>query len=279
MDKEEPDAAHIIALAYNDKNKVAMATGHLEMMRYLQSLCTPDPSTELHWDDILLSMQKRFGKHNMADIANYHHAYKLMVVSGGSNSHTWKDFFRWAAMFCDESKTRIQLNTYGVLASYPIEFRHIAKMQMKQTWHQKPKKKGESVPVPPNLGLRMQAQGTDGAWPHLMKEVDTVGHGLFDFCSAVAESNQVFTDEERRKFVVRWCGQLEVTMMNKISLAPKVDRSKLAEQEHEMRTTLAGVIAAKLVELLQVSGIIGPFLDVINPDFGGTLMEEAVQLF
>ena len=128
MDVEEPDAAHIIALAYNDKNQVAMATGHLEMMRYLQSLCTPDPSTELHWDAILLSMQKRFGKHNMADIANYHHAYKLMVVSGGSDSLTWKDFFRWAAIFCDESKTQIKLDTYSVLASYPIEFRHIAKM-------------------------------------------------------------------------------------------------------------------------------------------------------
>ena len=91
-------------------------------------MCTPDPSTELHWDDILLSMQKRFGKHNMADIANYHHAYKLMVVSGGSDSLTWKDFFRWAAIFCDESKTQIKLDTYSVLASYPIEFRHIAKM-------------------------------------------------------------------------------------------------------------------------------------------------------
>ena len=279
MDTEEPTAAHIIALAYNDKNKVAMATGHLEMMRYLQSLCTPDPSTELHWDAILLSMQKRFGKHNMADTANYHHAYKLMVVSGGSDSLTWKDFFRWAAIFCDESKTQIKLDTYSVLASYPIEFRHIAKMQMKQTWHQKPKKKGESVPVPPNIGIRLQEEGRDGAWPQLMKEVEVVGHELHNFCSAVAEQNKVFTDDERRKFVVRWCGQVEVTMMNKISVVPKVEVSKLEEQEAAVRTALAEVIGDKLVELLRVSNIQGPFLNVINPDFGGTLMEEAMTLF
>ena len=97
----------------------------------------------------------------------------------------------------------------------------------------------------------MQAQGTDGAWPDLMKDVETVGHHLFDFCSAVAERNQVFTDDERRKFVVRWCGQVEVTMMNKISVVPKVEVSKLEEQEAAVRTALAEVIGDKHVELLR----------------------------
>ena len=43
MDKEDPDAAHTIAFALNNKNKVALATGHLEIMRTLKSLCKPDP--------------------------------------------------------------------------------------------------------------------------------------------------------------------------------------------------------------------------------------------
>ncbi len=33
MENEEPNAAHIIALALNNKNKVALATGHLEFLR------------------------------------------------------------------------------------------------------------------------------------------------------------------------------------------------------------------------------------------------------
>ena len=45
MDKEDPNAAHTIALAFNNKNKVALATGHLEIMRTLKSLCKPDPQT------------------------------------------------------------------------------------------------------------------------------------------------------------------------------------------------------------------------------------------
>ena len=68
-------------------------------------------------------------------------------------------------------------------------------------------------------------------------------------------------------------------MMNKISGVPKVEAEKLEEQEAAVTKTLAEVIGEKLVELLRVSGIQGPFLDVINPDFGGTLMEEAMKLF
>ena len=45
MDIEEPNAAHIIALALNNKNKVALKTAHLEMMRTLKLLCKPDPTT------------------------------------------------------------------------------------------------------------------------------------------------------------------------------------------------------------------------------------------
>ena len=36
MDKEEPDAAHIIALALNNRNSIAVATGHLEVLRTLK---------------------------------------------------------------------------------------------------------------------------------------------------------------------------------------------------------------------------------------------------
>ena len=94
MDIEAPEAAHIIAVALNDRNIKAMVTGHLELMRYLQSLCKPGPHGELVWHDVKASMCKTFGKQSMVDDENYHHAFKLITVSGGHQSHTWADVFR-----------------------------------------------------------------------------------------------------------------------------------------------------------------------------------------
>ena len=44
MDKEEPNAAQIIAIALNKKKQGAMSIGHLEILRTLKSLCNPDPA-------------------------------------------------------------------------------------------------------------------------------------------------------------------------------------------------------------------------------------------
>ena len=43
MDKEEPNAAHTIVLALNDKNKMAFGTAHLEIMRTLNHCASPNP--------------------------------------------------------------------------------------------------------------------------------------------------------------------------------------------------------------------------------------------
>ena len=50
------------ALALNNRNKVAFATWHLEIMRTLESLCRPDPKTlEIPWDKVKAAMLKAFG--------------------------------------------------------------------------------------------------------------------------------------------------------------------------------------------------------------------------
>ena len=62
MDKEEPDAACIIALALNNKNKAAMSIGHVEILRTLKSLCNPDPhNIELPYHLVEAQMAKTFG--------------------------------------------------------------------------------------------------------------------------------------------------------------------------------------------------------------------------
>ena len=82
----EPEAAPIIALALNTKNKMALATGHLEMMRTMKSLCKPDPFTlEMPWENVKAAMIKAFGPVLVTD-ESYYHAFQLMLTAGGGES-------------------------------------------------------------------------------------------------------------------------------------------------------------------------------------------------
>ena len=91
MEKEEPEAAHTIALALNNKNRVAFSTGHLEMMRTLNSLCRPDPRTlEIPWGKVKAAMLKTCGPFALDDAC--YNAFKLMVAAGGHESKSWADF-------------------------------------------------------------------------------------------------------------------------------------------------------------------------------------------
>lgn len=94
MDIEEPTAAHIIALALNSSNQIALETGHLEIMRTLMFLCNPDPHTlEVSWDKVRSAMYPSIGK--SVDGSAYYPAFQLMATSGGRDSASWADFFRW----------------------------------------------------------------------------------------------------------------------------------------------------------------------------------------
>ena len=124
MDDIEPEAAHIIALALNTKNKMAQITGHLEMMRTMKSLIKPDPHTlEMPWATVKASMVKAFGTAVLHD--SFKDAFQLMLTSGGSESTTWADFFELAGHYVDESKRMIRPEAYGILAQYPSKYRHL----------------------------------------------------------------------------------------------------------------------------------------------------------
>ena len=71
-----------------------MSTGHVEMLRTLKSYCNPDPVTmEVPYDQVQAAMIKNFGS-TVKDAA-YYKVYQLVMTSGGKNSETWNDFFKW----------------------------------------------------------------------------------------------------------------------------------------------------------------------------------------
>ena len=92
MDREAPNAAHVIALALNHKNSVVLATSHLEIMRTLKGLCKPAPVTlEIPWDRVKAGLLKTFGSDFQTD--PYYYCFHLIVHAGGSSSESWNDFF------------------------------------------------------------------------------------------------------------------------------------------------------------------------------------------
>ena len=164
MDIEEPTAAGIIAKAFNAANKVALVTGHLEMMRTMKSLIKPDPHTlDMPWATVKASMVKAFGNAVLHDSFKY--AFQLMLTSGGSESTTWADFFEWAGHYVDESKRMIRLESYKILAEYPLAYRNVVKMHMKTMWLTKTQKGGVLCDPPTSIAHRLKGEGAKFALP------------------------------------------------------------------------------------------------------------------
>ena len=91
MNKKEPKAAHIIALALDNKNKRAFSIGQVEILKALKSLCNPNPGTfRAQYDSIQAWMANGLG--HDADDDRYYYAFRLVMISGGKNSETLNDF-------------------------------------------------------------------------------------------------------------------------------------------------------------------------------------------
>ena len=276
MDKEEPNAAHIIALALNNKNRVALRTGHLEVLRTLKSLCNPDPRTmEVPYDRVKAAMFKSFGA--LAHERAYHHAFNLLVLSGGQHSETFNDFFKWASYFVDESKRMIRLESYAVFAQYPHTYRCVIKMQLKHTWSQKPGAETILVPVPRSIAHRLEL-GPYG-WPDLMNEVEDVGRHLPELSSTVLGKNTQLEAAIRTRTSLKWHSPLEIAMIQKIIQAPKMVAEITKIQEAGMRNQLAELIAIKLIVLAKLADIDGEGEEAIAAPWGGDLMAAALEKF
>ena len=130
MDEEEPKAAHIIALALDNKNKRAFSIGQVEILKALKSLCNPNPGTfRAQYDSIQAWMANGLG--HDADDDRYYYAFRLVMISGGKNSETLNDVFKWADNFVDESKRQIRLESYRIFAQYPSKYPTVVKSKSK----------------------------------------------------------------------------------------------------------------------------------------------------
>ena len=115
IDIEEPDAAHIISVALKRKNAPDLVTGHMEIMRSLVALCEPNPrSHEVPFGPVKKKLLELFGRD--VDQPGFEAAYKLVVLSGGCDSPTFKDLFNWADYFVDEAFRTLPLESYSTFA-------------------------------------------------------------------------------------------------------------------------------------------------------------------
>ena len=139
------------------------------MLRTLKSLCNPDPRTmEVPYDQVEAAMIKSFG--STVKVAAYYKVFQLVMTSGGKNSETWNDFFKWGDIYIDESRRMVRPETYRILLRYPAQYPNIIKMQLKHTWSQKPPAGTIMVSLPRSIEHRL-LRGYYG-WPVLMAEVE-----------------------------------------------------------------------------------------------------------
>ena len=278
IDIEEPDAAHIISTAYNRKNQVAFATGHMEIMRTLVALCTPNPkSNEVPFDPLKKTLLGLFG--SLINDPGFVDAYKLVLLSGGSLSQTFKDLFTWGYHFVREEHREWKLESYSVLASYPPRFTSIVKIQLKHAWSQKVASGEPWCIVPPNIAHRLGKAGTKHAWPELSEQIEELSRRLPSLSHTIVSgsTNTDLSAIDKEKEAVKWHSHLEISLISKMIAAPKCDSiEKTREQEKKVRSECAKEIANKRIGLAKLGGVKPCDMAI---DVGGSLMEVALKHF
>ena len=196
-----------------------------------------------------------------------------MCLTGGKDNEIFRDFFKWASYFVEESRRKLKLETYTILGSYNPKLAQLQKMQLKHTWWQKPPKGQIHVPLPPNIGHRLEHKGKH-AWPSLIADIDNMGRHLPELGSMVVEKNDSLTKDEKDKAAVKWASELEIAMIS----AQRTNWDTL-EQEQELIPEFAGLIAGKLDELAKVAKINEEDEKIFKVTWGGDLMQLALEKF
>ena len=102
IDIEDKGAAGIITVALNKGNETAMQTGHLEIMKAMQSLRTPDPKTgtvDVPWLPVLERLRLRYdAKVKYTDIG---HMFRFILFSGGAFSPQLTRLDDFTALFAN----------------------------------------------------------------------------------------------------------------------------------------------------------------------------------
>ena len=210
------------------------------------ALCEPSPrSHEVPFDPVKKKLLELYGSD--VDHRGFVAAYKLVVLSGGCDSPTFKDLFNWADYFVDEGFRTFPLESYITLASYPDKFPNIVKMQIKHTWVHRP----SSFDAPTSIAQRLEGRGSTYAWPQLMDEIEEVSRCLPNFALTVVEGSKKLNRAEKDKAAVKWHSELEILLIGKIishSINWHVKRG-----EYKCKRKCAELIAKQLIELKELT--------------------------
>ena len=118
MDIEEPGAALIISIALNKKNEIAMQTAHTEVMHTLVKLCKTDPySGAVAFEPIRDKMLELYG--STIDHPDFHHAIRVVMDSGGSESPHMKDMQDFTYVHVNPRLRKLRLGLTQWLPHWP----------------------------------------------------------------------------------------------------------------------------------------------------------------
>ena len=156
MDDEEPDAALVISIVVNKKSEAAMATAHTEVMKTLMGLCKPDPDGDrtVLFEPVRDRMIDLYG--SVVDHPDFHHAFRLVLDSGGGDSPHMKDLGDFTSVHVNPKMRKLRFGTYAAVAVLPYNFPGMKNGLLKWAWYQKPVHGW--CPVPPSLAYRLDGK-------------------------------------------------------------------------------------------------------------------------
>ena len=100
-----------------------MSTAHTDVMKTPVGLCKPDPHGDgrtVLFEPVRERMIDLYG--TIVDHPDFHHAFRLALDAGGSESPHMKDMTDFTAVHVNPKLRNLRFETYAAVAVHPIEF-------------------------------------------------------------------------------------------------------------------------------------------------------------
>ena len=246
MDDEEPDAALAITIALNKKNDAAMSTGHLEIVKAMQSLLKPSPKDgRCAYEPVRDKLIEWYGCN--VDNPEFCYVYRFFMAAGGEGSPFYKKLADFTTIFVNQKKRKMQLGVYALLSKYPVKYPSFKNACLKWSWTQPVKQTW--CPIPVDIGGRL-LDDSKFVWK-FMPEVEEVLFALYVVADTVLADSAV-AEEKRLKAKTCWVTQAEVAVISLLFAYPKLnDETQHAKQQKIVAGNIAECVAKQLLVLMK----------------------------
>ena len=193
-----------------------MQTAHTEVMHTLVKLCKTDPySGAVAFEPIRDKMLELYG--STIDHPDFHHAFRVVMDSGGSKSPHMKDMHDFTSVHVNPRMRKLRLETYAVVAPLAVDRPRLKNALVKWAWKQPPVRGW--CPVSPSIAHRLDSQSRF--------QMTKACKGIEESMIQGAKIATAVAGVERDK--IRWIGEVDIALVSKLLAVPKYGAGTLRD--------------------------------------------------